>query len=95
MNDTEKWGSGEGFETRESGNPSIPFSGSWKGKLVSGQVLPRVGHTPPAGTWKVVLGDRRHRLALNHRLRTQFPFRVILAIVLITRRRKSPGLACL
>lgn len=42
---------------------------------MSGQVLPSVGHTPPAGTGEVVLGDRgrRHRLALNHRLRMQFP----------------------
>lgn len=78
------WGSGEGFETRESGNPSIPFSGSWKGNLVSGQVLPSVGDAPPAGTREVAVGHRgrRHRLALNHRQRTQF---CVLAIVLITR----------
>lgn len=42
---------------------------------MSGQALPSVEHTPPAGTGEAVLDDRgrRHCLALNHRLQTQFP----------------------
>lgn len=49
-----RWGCGVVLGTIERHWGSPPFSQSWRGSLVSGEVLPTVRHTPRAGTREVV-----------------------------------------
>lgn len=83
-----RWGSGVALGTIERSSGSTPFSGSWRGSLVSGQVLPTARHALMGARRGGGLDDNdmgwRHLLPLNQS-ESQFPFPGDLTTILRTR----------